>query len=221
MNKNRLLAGLFLFFAIVITMILILLFGRFGSRFQDTYTIWLKTPNAEGIIKGTEVKLRGASIGSVSSDPILTEDFEILLKLDIQENVAIPADSHFSVRSLNFLGDKAIMVEPLKASSASLLKDGDELNANSMAFIHKAGSDLPPAIADLLSEAKDTLSIIRSAFSRIESATAKIDTDVLSDKNRNNLQTSMEHLSKTLKNLEKFSERLEKDGVLKYRSRSR
>lgn len=64
-------AGLFVLIGLLLLGVLIVEFGRFGDRFKGHYPLFLEFPQTAGIIKNSEVRLRGAKIGRVATHPEL------------------------------------------------------------------------------------------------------------------------------------------------------
>ena len=55
------LVGFFLFVGLTLLGILIMQFGRFADRFQGVYTVTVSFSDASGLIKGSQVRLSGAT----------------------------------------------------------------------------------------------------------------------------------------------------------------
>ncbi|RYD76972.1 MAG: MCE family protein, partial [Verrucomicrobiaceae bacterium] len=61
--------GLFLFIGFAFIAIMVVLFGRVSMGGKDTYQVTVEFPNASGIVKGSDVLLAGARIGTVAEAP--------------------------------------------------------------------------------------------------------------------------------------------------------
>ena len=70
-KKRERLAGLFVLIGLLLLGVLIVEFGRFGDRFRGHYPLYVEFPDTAGIIKNSEVRLRGAKIGRVATRPEL------------------------------------------------------------------------------------------------------------------------------------------------------
>src|SRR6516164_403025 len=90
--------GLFLLIGFGVVAALVIVFGRVGGV-EKLYPIRVRFPNASGLIKGSDVFLSGARIGTVDKVPALTGDrYEVEVELDIRQAVQIPRKSTFQIR---------------------------------------------------------------------------------------------------------------------------
>ena len=218
-KKHKILSGIFVFFVLITLSALVLIFGQVDKTWRPAYSFSLHLSDASGITKGSEIRLSGSVIGRVSQNPHLREDFEVEIPLEVYKSVSLPSDAKFTIKSLNFLGDKAVFVSVNPASSASLIMEGDIVSFEGVNLSAKTlSSDLPPVVLDLLEEIQDALFSIRLASHRIENSFVKVDEQILSDENIQNLTKTVERLPTILENIENFSKNLEKYGILRYRS---
>lgn len=118
--------GLFLCIGLLIIGAMVLEFSLGGKRgFKKYYTLQVDLPNANGLLKGSDVLLAGSSIGYVSDKPELSASLStvrVTLKLD--EKVKLPIGTTFKVDSSGLLGDKYVSAQ---------VKDGfkpEEFNPN-------------------------------------------------------------------------------------------
>src|SRR5262245_48491654 len=78
--------GLVCFAAVVIVGALILTFGRVGSLRGRTFTLFVRTEEARGVIRGTEVWLNGQRVGvvrNVGFQPATSSSkYRVILRLD-------------------------------------------------------------------------------------------------------------------------------------------
>ncbi|NCG19193.1 MAG: MCE family protein [Rhodobacterales bacterium] len=82
---------------------------------QDTYTVNLTVPNADGIWEGTSVRLAGVDIGAV--DLIELDGSHARLKLSVLSQYELPADSLGELRSSGMLGERFVAVDPGRSSA--------------------------------------------------------------------------------------------------------
>jgi phospholipid/cholesterol/gamma-HCH transport system substrate-binding protein len=111
-KHSELLVGTFCLVGLLLLGSLILQFGRFGDRFNESYRLTLLVNDAAGIIKGSEVRMGGAKIGRVARLPILTENATVQIDLLIENRFRIPEGSTLGVASASLLGDKMVIVTP-------------------------------------------------------------------------------------------------------------
>ena len=109
-------AGIFVLIGLLLLGVLIVEFGRFGDRFSNHYPLYIEFSDTAGIIKGSEVRLRGAKIGSVATKPELITDNAIRsvvrMEIRIRDDIQIPHDSEVKIGSSGIMGDTYIQIVP-------------------------------------------------------------------------------------------------------------
>ena len=101
-------------------------------RFSDVgfgtgqYTVDAKFRSAEGITVGTDVRLAGVKIGSVSNLSLDPQTFQAIAQLAIKPEYQMPDDSAAIISSEGLLGGS--FVEILPGGSYELMEDGSEFS---------------------------------------------------------------------------------------------
>ena len=101
-------------------------------RFSDVgfgagqYTVNAKFRSAEGITVGTDVRLAGVKIGSVSNLSLDPKTFQAIARLSIKPEYQMPEDSAAIISSEGLLGGN--FVEILPGGSYELMVDGSEFS---------------------------------------------------------------------------------------------
>ena len=80
--------------------------------------------SADGIHEGTDVRLAGVKVGSVSNLSLNVETYRAEAKLAIENQIEIPDDSALTVSSEGLLGGNFIEIIP--GASYDYMKPGDE-----------------------------------------------------------------------------------------------
>jgi phospholipid/cholesterol/gamma-HCH transport system substrate-binding protein len=88
------------------------------------YTVNARFNHLDGIGVGSTVRLSGVRIGSVVTQS-LDPDFRAVTRLQIAENVTLPADSTAVIRTDGLLGAKYIEIGP--GGDDRALQDGDNI----------------------------------------------------------------------------------------------
>ena len=107
-----------------------IIFAVFLWRFSDVgfgtgqYTVDAKFRSAEGITVGTDVRLAGVKIGSVSNLSLDQQTFQAIARLSIKPEYQMPDDSAAIISSEGLLGGS--FVEILPGGSYELMEDGSE-----------------------------------------------------------------------------------------------
>ncbi len=205
-------AGLFVLIGLLLLGVLVIQFGRFGDRFTDHYPLYIEFPNTDGIIKGSEIRLRGAKVGRVATQPELTlgsASSSVKMEMRIRDNVKIPRDSVFQISSSGFIGDKFIDIQPPEIESGEYFESGETImgaGAGGFDAIKTDAQNIAKDASLLLKDAKKTFVKIDEALDEITRVgenlnvtMQKVNAGFLSDKN-------IENLSKAISNFETASQ---------------
>jgi phospholipid/cholesterol/gamma-HCH transport system substrate-binding protein len=110
-----LVAATFLFFA----------YTSAGSGSVSGYQITAKFASADGITSGTDIRLHGIKIGTVSDLSLDPKSYMAIAHLSIRNDVQIPDDSAVKITSSGFLGSSYVAIQP--GGSDKNVKPGGEL----------------------------------------------------------------------------------------------
>ncbi len=97
-----------------------------AGKGQGGYTLTAEFENVEGINIGSDIRLAGIKVGSVTDQNLNAENFQAVLTMSIDRSVSLPDDSTAKVTSEGLLGAKFIALEP--GGSDDKLKDGDQMS---------------------------------------------------------------------------------------------
>ncbi len=109
-----------------------IVFFLFAYRTADTrgfssgYTLSARVNNITGVGVGTDVRISGIKIGSVSRLDLDPETFEAVLSLSIDSRYRLTEDTSLSIASESLLGGNFVTLQP-GGDFESLLQDGDEI----------------------------------------------------------------------------------------------
>ena len=90
------------------------------------YSLSAEFENIEGINVGSDVRLAGIKIGSVTKQELDPSNFQARIVMSISSEVILPDDSTAKVTSEGLLGGKFVAIEP--GGSEEKLKDGDQMS---------------------------------------------------------------------------------------------
>lgn len=82
-------------------------------------------PNASGVNVGTDVRVAGLKIGTVTDQTLDTESYQVAVTLALDPKVKLPADSSAAITSEGLLGSTFIALLP--GGDPAPLKDGDTI----------------------------------------------------------------------------------------------
>ena len=92
---------------------------------KNYYDLHARFLRIDGVDVGSDVRIAGIKIGSVTDLKLDGESYEAVLKITISDEYNIPEDSYISIISSGLLGGKYIDIEPGIADQ--FLKDGESL----------------------------------------------------------------------------------------------
>lgn len=96
-----------------------------GSGSVSGYEILAKFSSADGITPGTDIRLHGIKIGTVSSLTLDPKTYYAIAHLSISNSVQIPDDSAVKITSSGLLGSSYVAIQP--GGSDFMIKSGGEL----------------------------------------------------------------------------------------------
>ncbi len=89
------------------------------------YTITARFPNSSGVSVGTDVRVSGLKVGTVSEETLDTQTYQAVLKLTIDPTVKLPLDTSAAITSEGILGGNYISLAP--GGDPEMLAAGDEI----------------------------------------------------------------------------------------------
>jgi phospholipid/cholesterol/gamma-HCH transport system substrate-binding protein len=91
----------------------------------NTYELTAKFSRVDGLSNGTEVKLSGIKVGTVSALTLDPKSYLAIVHMSINDNVQIPDDSSIKITSAQLLGNSYLSLTP--GGSDAMLKPGGEI----------------------------------------------------------------------------------------------
>jgi phospholipid/cholesterol/gamma-HCH transport system substrate-binding protein len=121
-----------------------------GGERPGSIKISVLFPNASGVNPGTDVRISGLKVGSVTGLTLDPQSYQVKVSVALNPDVKLPADSSASVTSEGLLGSTFIAFTP--GGSTTWLKTGDtvtdtqgsmDLMALIGQFINKPSAEKP------------------------------------------------------------------------------
>lgn len=109
-------AGVFLAFA----------YKGSGMRIEAGYLVKANFSNASGIALGSDVRIGGIKIGTVSDLFLDPDSYEAVVTMQVRSATKLPKDSSASVVSSGLLGEKYIQITP--GADDKMLANGDKID---------------------------------------------------------------------------------------------
>ena len=96
------------------------------GRTAGGYTLTAEFDNAEGINVGTDIRMAGVKVGTVTGFSLNTENFMAKVALQLDPQLKLTDDATAKVTSEGLLGSKFISLE--QGGSETLLADGEPIS---------------------------------------------------------------------------------------------
>ncbi|HEU5080981.1 MAG TPA: outer membrane lipid asymmetry maintenance protein MlaD [Opitutaceae bacterium] len=124
MNTRRIefSVGLFVLVGLVAVAVLAIRIGGGRIGRPDTREIGARFTNANGLKKGSSVRISGVTIGDVTSVSLKPDDMSALVMMRVDASLKLDDDTIASVRSSGLIGERFISLKP--GSSGTALKTG-------------------------------------------------------------------------------------------------
>ncbi|MGZ5920888.1 MAG: outer membrane lipid asymmetry maintenance protein MlaD [Rhizomicrobium sp.] len=137
--------------AIVVAVALLFIafaYMRTGSGSLSGYEIQARLPRVDGLGVGTDVRLSGIKVGSVSDLTLDPKNYLVTLHMNIRDDIKIPDDSSLMVTSSGLLGSSYVSLTP--GGSDKMLASGGMIqnsqgSVDLMGLIGRFATQPPPA----------------------------------------------------------------------------
>jgi phospholipid/cholesterol/gamma-HCH transport system substrate-binding protein len=96
-----------------------------GTGSGSGYVIKAQLPKVDGLGVGTDVRISGIKVGSISDLSLNPVNYLVKVTMDIDKGVEIPTDSSLQVTSSGILGGQYISIQP--GGDDKLLASGGEI----------------------------------------------------------------------------------------------
>jgi phospholipid/cholesterol/gamma-HCH transport system substrate-binding protein len=91
----------------------------------ESYSVTARFPNVTGVSTGTDVRLSGMKVGTVTGQKLDPATYQAVLTLGLDAKVKLPADSSAAITSEGLLGGSYISLTP--GGDTQMLRAGDEI----------------------------------------------------------------------------------------------
>lgn len=96
-----------------------------GMQMESGYTVNANFTNASGIALGSDVRIGGVKVGTVTNLTLDANSYQAVISLQIRSATKIPKDSSAAVVSSGLLGEKYIQITP--GGEEEMLADGGKI----------------------------------------------------------------------------------------------
>ena len=101
-------------------------YTRSGVATVSGYEVSAAFSRVDGITNGSDVRIGGIKVGSVIGRELEPETYRAVLRMSIDETVALPTDSTAAVVSEGLIGGKFIDLQP--GAEEELIADGGRIH---------------------------------------------------------------------------------------------
>lgn len=219
----RLRVGIVVVVAVIMTVLLVMLFGDLQLPGTAKYTLYIRFPRAPGVAVGTPVRKSGIAIGRVSEIEIL-DDATVRITTDIDADQPVLTSEICKITSSSVLGDPILefVLADRADPDARPLEDGAEIDGivagNPLEVIGNLEQDIRGALVSIRGagdEVRQTAQGLRGAFAEEEDQLPRIlqKTERALDQLNKSLQTvdnvlgdpeMQENLKRSLQDLPRF-----------------
>lgn len=92
---------------------------------QGGYRISARFHKADGLVDGSDVKIAGIRVGTVSKMTIDPTTYAAVVEMSIHHQIKLPTDTSASIISENLLGGKYLDLQP--GGDEEMMKEGSEI----------------------------------------------------------------------------------------------
>lgn len=110
---------------VVAATFLVFAYTSTGAGGVSGYDLSARFASVDGVTNGTDVRLHGIKIGTVSSLTLDTKTYMAVAHLSIRKDVELPEDSSVKITSAGILGSSYVAISP--GGSSTNLKPGEEI----------------------------------------------------------------------------------------------
>ncbi len=112
----------------LVVLLVAVLFLLFAYRVSDLqvvkgYELNAKFLKVGGLNVGSDVRINGIKIGTVTAQKLSPEDYMVNVTMSISPDIKLPVDSIISITNDGLMGNKFVKIEPGKAQT--FLNNGD------------------------------------------------------------------------------------------------
>lgn len=100
-------------------------YNQTGMGSVNGYTLLAKFDRIDGLTVGSDVRMSGIKIGTVTSQNLDTETFEAVVNLTVDKSIHLPDDTAAKITSEGLLGGYYLSIEA--GGGEDMLEDGDEI----------------------------------------------------------------------------------------------
>ena len=125
MNRNLIETVMGAVVLVVAALFIVFAYSKAEVGAVEGYEIQAKFDRVDGILAGSDVRMSGIKIGTVTASSLDPKTYFAQVKMNIRSDVKIPDDTSIAVSSDGLLGEKFLALSP--GGSDDMLEPGGEI----------------------------------------------------------------------------------------------
>ena len=125
MNRNLIETVMGAVVLVVAALFIVFAYSKAEVGAVEGYEIQAKFDRVDGILAGSDVRMSGIKIGTVTASSLDPQTYFAEVKMNIRSDVKIPDDTSIAVSTDGLLGDKFLALSP--GGSDDMLEPGGEI----------------------------------------------------------------------------------------------
>ncbi len=125
MNRNLIETVMGAVVLVVAALFIVFAYSKAEVGAVEGYEIQAKFDRVDGILAGSDVRMSGIKIGTVTASSLDPKTYFAEVKMNIRSDVKIPDDTSIAVSTDGLLGDKFLALSP--GGSDDMLEPGGEI----------------------------------------------------------------------------------------------
>ncbi|MFT6144855.1 MAG: phospholipid/cholesterol/gamma-HCH transport system substrate-binding protein [Myxococcota bacterium] len=207
--SNEFKVGLFVISAVLIGFLAWMWTFDGVRKDEGAYALYLTVPSADGLWKGTSVKLAGVDVGAI--ERVEVQGAQARLTLLVREAYQLPVDSKADLRSSGLLGDRYVAVIP--GEEEPLLQDGSVIQlkeppadieqiTRNVQHISEDVQAITSVLREMI-ENDDNTDAIEATLQNVEGLTAEVES--LVSRNSRDIDAIVDSVARLTATLEGFA----------------
>jgi phospholipid/cholesterol/gamma-HCH transport system substrate-binding protein len=215
-SKDRaILVGVFVIFGLVAVLLSLFTFTD-AALFRGRYIVTTYVKNAGGIRRGDPVQMRGVNIGRVQRFRLSRDQDQVGIRLEIEGEYKVPADSKVILRSAGIVGGMVADIVP--GTSEKMVGQGDTLPGESESSLSDVTSRISTQVETVLGNLQSLFD--KAMIDNVHSSSAELnrtmkDASATVAEQRRALRDITASLQKSSASVEKLTSSPEWDRSLK------
>jgi len=194
--------GIVVISALLLTAILIVLFGDAPTPFRSGKTIFVQFSNAPGVAEGTPVRKSGILVGRVERVELMEDSSDVLVTLKLNDKAKLHQNEACRINSNSLLGDAVLEFVTVREPTEPLIPDNARLEG-------VAGRNPLEMITSLEGDLRGTLNSVGTASEEFGKLAAEMN-EIVKGQDDQQLQRIVDKTEKSLDSISATMSKLDR-----------